>query len=239
MKKAISRLHIALQSSVDWMLPASCLSCAQPFAENDYPLCHSCYATLPFQRFACRRCGQNIASQQDGCGRCLAHPPPYDECFCAFEYRNPISKLVRDFKYHQRPELATPLAQLMARELTAQAVSLPDLVLSVPVHTSRLRSRGYNQSSLLSKKLALLLDIDYQANLLKKTNNTPPQAELSLQQRANNLQGCFALTTQIKAKHVALVDDVVTTGATASEIAKTLKRNGVDYVQVWGVAHTV
>ena len=148
----------------------------------------------------------------------------------------------------------------MFTEIQANAIELPELLIPVPMHISKLRQRGYNQSLLLTQQLSKLTQVPYDRKLLKKTKITPAQAELSLKKRQNNLRGSFEFIghRSVKAKsliknwtfvtndkaesvpnHVAIVDDVFTTGATASEIAKILNRNGVNYIQIWGIAHTI
>ena len=112
-------------------------------------------------------------------------------------------------------------------------------MIPVALHKNRLRQRGFNQSALLARQLGKLLNIPVDTKPLIKNRKTKPQAQLSLNQRGQNLRNSFSLTQGIGAQNVAIVDDVVTTGATASEIAKILKRNGVDYIQIWGIAHTV
>jgi len=107
------------------------------------------------------------------------------------------------------------------------------------MHFNRLRKRGFNQSLLLTKAISRLTNIPYSANIVSKCKATSPQANLSLSLRRKNLKGSFNLKEKTKAKHVVIVDDVVTTGSTAAEITKILKRNGVDYVQVWGIAQKV
>ena len=172
------------------------------------------------------------------CGRCIEHAPAYDSCFCAFRYEEPLDSCIRQFKYSQRPELALPLAKLLYAELIASGTTLPDLLIPVPIHDTRLKHRGFNQSGELTRQLSKLLQIPYADNILIKHRPTEAQAGLTYRQRLDNPKGSFRMEMQTDVKHVAIVDDVVTTGSTASEIAKILKRNGVDYVQVWGVAHT-
>ena len=106
------------------------------------------------------------------------------------------------------------------------------------MHTSKLRKRGFNQSHELAKHIGKSLNLPVIEGVLIKLKNTERQATKTLKQRQRNLKGSFALLDAIKTKHIAIIDDVVTTGATANEIAKILKRNGVDYIQVWGIART-
>lgn len=228
-----------LSKSLNFIFPKVCISCKLPTASKDHPCCDNCYQSLPFQPPSCEQCGQAFAAEQDICGQCLSKPPSYDACFCPFEYQTPISEQIRDFKYHERPEYAQRLAQLLAREIQDNRFELPDLIVPVPLHSSRLRQRGFNQSALLAKRVGKILDVPVNHKSLIKKRKTDPQAHLSLSQRSRNLKRSFSLIKPINAQSVAIVDDVVTTGSTASEIAKILKRNGVDYVQVWGIAHTV
>lgn len=202
------------------------------------PICHNCYESLPFQRDCCEQCGQAMHARSEVCGRCIEQPPAYDACFCAFRYEQPIDNRIRQFKYSQRPELAVSLAKLLYNELLANGIPLPDLLIPVPIHPIRLKERGFNQASELARHLSKHLQIPYTDNTLIKHHLTKTQAGLSHRQRVTNTIGSFSINMQTDVKHAAIIDDVVTTGSTASEIAKILKQNGVDYVQVWGVAHT-
>lgn len=228
-----------IKNGLDTLLIPYCYACNASLNNNNYPYCDRCYAQLPFQQHNCTQCGQQLTQGQDYCGLCLTKPPEFDACFCPFEYQEPIRSQICAFKYNNKPELAQALAQTMALEISGNALDLPDLLIPVPMHISKLRSRGYNQASLIAIKLGQLLNIDVATNIIEKHLATPAQAELSLAQRRKNLKGSFQLKNKIPSKHVAIVDDVFTTGATAEEIAKILKQNGVDYCQVWGVAHTV
>lgn len=236
-----------LRKALNWLAPAKCIRCEKPYkktysrssSEHQHPCCVDCYPKLPFQGNACAQCGEPYAGVTDSCGRCLANPPNFNACFCPFEYTTPISELIIHFKYHEKPELAENLAQLLAFEIEQNNIEIPELLLPVPMHIKRLRQRGYNQSSLLAQKLGDLLDIPVNYRALEKIKLTEQQAKQTLKQRKNNVIGSFSLKNKLPVKSVAIIDDVVTTGSTAGEIAKILKKNGVDYVQVWGVAHTL
>lgn len=228
-----------IQNTLNWLMPVSCIRCGKPDTLPFNPCCEKCYPQLPFHPASCHQCGQILNANLDICGQCLVSPPAYDACFCPFEYEQPIDQLIRQFKYHGRPELAKLLAQILSKEIRDNAIEIPDLLIPVPLHISRLRSRGFNQSLLLCQELGKILDIDTQPKALIKKRKTLPQAELDVKLRNKNLRGSFELKQAIRYKSVAIVDDVITTGSTVSEIAKVLKRNGVDYVQAWGIAHTV
>lgn len=224
---------------LNWLLPPNCLQCRSAIKPNSGPVCTPCYIELPFQGNNCHQCGQRFASDHDYCGRCLNAPPSFDRCFCPFEYKSGIKELICNIKYREKPSLAKAAAQLLAREIVEQGIELPQAIIPVPMHLKRLRSRGYNHSNLIAKHLSRILNIPHIENLVVKTKFTPTQAGLSLKKRKTNLKNSFELTKTIGFKRVAIIDDVMTTGATAEEIAKILKKNGVDYIQVWGIAHTL
>ena len=226
-------------NGLNWLFPQRCQSCHQVLMDRQVSFCQDCYLQLPFQEHCCNQCGQIFTGLNDHCGRCLLSPPDFDACFCPFRYEVPISDQIIRFKYGERPELAKALASLLANEIQANQIPLPELLIPVPLHISRLRKRGFNQSLLLAKELSKTLEIPISNDVIEKHRPTEPQAELSLVQRKANLRNCFRIIQQDLPKHIAIVDDVFTTGTTASEITKILKRNGVDYVQVWGLAHTI
>jgi len=227
------------KTSANWLFPKKCIVCKQAEPQDNHPCCTTCYLTLPFQTHACAQCGQRFAANSDHCGRCINKPPSFDACFCPFEYQGVIKTQIQNFKYHEQLEIAPQLAQLMEYELHTNGIELPDILIPVPLHISRLRSRGYNQSQLLANALAKRLNIPVDNNIIAKHRKTSPQAELSLKKRSNNLKSSFKIKKRCSLKSVAIIDDVVTTGSTANEIAKTLKKNGVNYIQVWGLAHTI
>lgn len=235
----VPRLHSIALKALNWLVPLRCFTCAKVLTENNTSaVCDACYVHLPFQENACNRCGQTIATQSDACGRCIKQTPPFDRCFCAFQYTSPIDEIIQAYKYSAHPEYAQKLALLFADEIISAGLPRPDVLIPVPLHRKRLFSRGYNQAALLSNHLAKILDIPCKTNALIKVNATAPQASLSLKARRRNVHGCFRLRKKIQGKHVAIIDDVLTTGATVSEISKVLKRNGVDYIQVWALTHT-
>ena len=231
-------LNNLLKTSLNWLFPQNCAQCQAPNRLEDHPYCQDCYLELPFQHHSCQQCGQRFAAPTDYCGRCITNPPHFDACFCPFQYKGAVKAAIQDFKYYEKPETVKQLAQLFIKELESNGVEHPELLIPTPLHTSRLRARGYNQSLLLTKQLSKQLDIPYNSKAIIKNKKTAPQARLKLKERQRNVKNCFQLSTFINAKNVAIIDDVVTTGSTANEIAKILKKNGVDYVHVWGLAHT-
>ncbi len=228
-----------VSQALSWLLPQHCLQCKLAIKPNLGPVCTHCYVELPFQSNNCRQCGQRYSSSHEYCGRCLNSPPSFDRCFCPFEYKSGIKELICNIKYREKPSLAKAAAQLLAKEIVEQGIELPQAVTPVPMHVKHLRSRGYNHSNLIARHLSRILDITYIENIATKTKATSTQAGLSLKKRKTNLKNSFKVIRNIDFKHIAIIDDVMTTGATAEEIAKILKKNGVDYIQVWGIAHTL
>ena len=232
-------LYNMARQAINWFLPKRCLSCQDTLSHDTGSVCEPCYPHLPFQYHYCSQCGQNYSAHTDYCGHCLASRPSFDHCFCPFRYEACIKDLICTLKYRQRPELAKAAASLLMGELIESDFEPPDALIAVPMHLSRLRERGYNHSTLIAQHLSKTLNIPLLKGTLRKSRRTKPQATQSLKQRKKNLAGSFSLIKTINAKNIAIIDDVVTTGSTAEEIAKILKKNGVDYVQVWGIAHTL
>jgi ComF family protein len=231
-------LYNQLRQAINWLLPKNCVQCKITLGNHQGSVCANCYPELPFQYHYCHKCGQNYSANTDYCGHCLSAQPSFDHCFCPFRYESSIKDLICKLKYRQQPELAKAAASLLMGELIESDFKRPDALIAVPMHISRLRERGYNHSTLIAQHLSKTLDIPLLRHALIKSRATIPQAQQSLKQRKQNLADSFRLKTNIDVKNVAIVDDVVTTGSTAEEIAKILKKNGVDYVQVWGIAHT-
>ncbi len=178
--------------------------------------------------------------QREGvlCGACQRRPPPFAHCQAAFRYQDPIPELIAGLKFRHRLNLGRLLGTLLADHLSRQAGPLPDAIVPVPLHPRRLRERGFNQSleiaRVVGRTLALPIDRHCCARLLPTT----PQARLERQARLRNLRGAFRATPGLDGLHLALLDDVVTTGTTVGELTRVLQRAGAARVDVWAVART-
>jgi len=236
-------LYNLTSQAINWLLPRQCLNCKTSLYKEETVVCTKCYEQLPFQQNNCQVCGQCYAANSDHCGRCIAKPPSFDQCFFPFEYKSNIKELICQIKYRERPELAKLAAQLLAKEIQQYIIDhstvLPNALIAVPMHPKRLRERGYNHSQLIAKHLSKELNIPLLNNALIKSKHTKTQASQSLKQRKKNLQGSFKVKKILMPECLAIIDDVLTTGSTAEEIAKILKKNGVNYIWVWGIAHTL
>jgi ComF family protein len=176
------------------------------------------------------------------CGHCTLAPPAYDSATAGVHYGHPWSGLITRFKFHGAPELADVLADPLHAALQRAGRCRADLLLPVPLSPERLRSRGYNQAWELARRLGRRLQRRADPALLLRLHERPHQLDLPPEERAANVLGVFAVEplrrAELAGRHVAVVDDVMTTGATFGEIARVLKQAGAATVDVWTVART-
>ncbi len=205
-------------------------------------LCTACTAQLPRVTAACPTCALPAA---DGgtCGACLAHPPPWSRAIAAFAYAFPADRLLIEFKYGGRLALAdwagTSLAAAVRTSLAArQPDAQPDRVVALPLSPVRQRERGFNQAREIAARVATAVALPLSAPLVR-TGGAVPQAALAWKERATNVRGAFAVEGDVRGARIALVDDVLTTGATLAEATRTLRRAGAADVECWVVARTL
>lgn len=220
------------------LLPEQCSLCRSPAGE---PVCPACRAELPWNRIACPRCAR---PQESGpsyvCGSCAQDPPPFDAAWSAFRYGTPIDRAVQGLKYHAGFRSGRWLGEEMARELARRPQPLPGLLLPVPLHAGRLRRRGYNQALELAKALGRSLSIEVDARLARRLRSTADQIGRSAAERRRNVKGAFAVEAgRLDGTHLALVDDVMTTGSTLAELARVCRKAGAARVEVWTAARAV
>ncbi|MBN1379259.1 MAG: ComF family protein [Gammaproteobacteria bacterium] len=173
------------------------------------------------------------------CGQCLQQPPHFDCLLSPFRYENPVDWLVQRLKYNASLSHVPVLAGLLLDYLQPLIPERPETIVPVPLHVNRLRARGFNQALELARPLARHFSIPIGGELCLRHIDTPQQSALPARQRAKNLRNAFMINQKPTVNSVAIIDDVVTTGATVDALAKLLKRNGVERVQVWSVARTV
>jgi ComF family protein len=195
-------------------------------------ICNACDADLPrLGAELCPRCALQSPRGQL-CGRCLAQPPHYDATIAALAYAFPADALVQALKFRGELALSSLLGRLLSDRIAPATV---DRVIAVPLTAARLRMRGYNQSVEIARHvLPAKLDLDS----CVRTRDAPPQMGLPLEERRRNVRGAFECTRSLVGERVAVVDDVMTTGATLDEVAHTLKRAGAAYVVNWVVTRT-
>lgn len=214
------------------LFPPTCILCHRPGAAG-LDLCPACRRTLPWPRAACRRCAEPLTGESDElvCGRCQRRPPAFDSARSLFLYRAPADRLILDLKHHRRLAQARLLGQLLA----AAAVDWPacDVLVPVPLHRHRLWRRGFNQSLEIARFLGRQLGLPIDTRCCRRVRRTAVQAELPAAARKRNLQQAFRVEGDWDGQRVAIVDDVMTTGATADALAGALKARGAAEVQVW------
>ena len=220
-------------------MKSNCVLCDSQIDEET-SLCDGCRHDLPEVVHACKSCALPIAveSENNYCGHCLSQENAVDYAMTLFRYVNPVDYLINQMKFQQQLTIAAVLADLLKAKIEKSILEygLPDLILPMPLHTKRLTKRGFNQSLEISKPLANSLSVPIELNLVTRSKETKAQMNLNKNQRHKNVSGCFSMIAKTEASHIVIVDDVVTTGATTNELAKLLKKSGVDKVGVWSLA---
>tara|TARA_R110000796_G_scaffold241303_2_gene362773 strand:- start:95320 stop:96039 length:720 start_codon:yes stop_codon:yes gene_type:complete len=223
---------------------SACLLCLSAGHPIQHGVCEPCRNDLPWLGDRCRQCALPLPFADQLCGQCQQHAPAFAQVVCPFLYRFPVDSLVPAFKYHNQ----LIYGRLLARLLTDFVLfsyqehdhALPDALLAMPLHPSRQAQRGFNQAFELARPIARSLDRPVIHSALKRVHTTHSQQGLSAQQRKSNLKGAFQCPdpTAVAGLHLALIDDVLTTGATADEASRTLLMAGAASVSIWCVART-
>ncbi|HJN53273.1 MAG: ComF family protein [Pseudomonadales bacterium] len=227
-----------LQQLLYTLFPGTCVLC-DAASHRNLDLCEGCEGDLPRLTDVCLRCSIPLLPAQTLCGRCFGDPPPFERSVALYRYVPPIDQLIIDFKYNRKLLIGKVLGYLLARKLDDLYVdSAPDLLIPVPLHPKRLRDRGFNQALEIADVISDCCRIPIDNRCCRRVKHTDAQRNLSAKQRQRNISNAFRVDREIAARKVAIVDDVVTTGATVTELSKTLLRNGVEEVHVWAVART-
>jgi ComF family protein len=218
------------------LLPPRCLLCGGA-GEDGRDLCTGCRADLPVNRHACARCALPLPAAAPLCGRCLKHPPPWSAAAAPLVYADPVDRLLLRYKFAGQLPAGALLGELMAAELARSgAAGAVDLVVPVPLHRSRLAERGYNQAWEIARQVARSLERRADPRLLERIRATPAQAGLGAAARRRNVRDAFRAEPAVRGLRIALVDDVVTTGATVRAATLALRAAGALDVVVWAVA---
>jgi ComF family protein len=219
------------------LLPGRCAICAG--AAEDL-LCAPCRRELPWNRIACPVCARPQATAPAYvCARCIVRPPAFDSAWSAFRHAWPVNSAIYRLKYHADFRSARWLGTEMAAALAARPDPLPQLLLPVPLHGGRLRRRGYNQSVELARAIARTLGLPVDIAAAERIRATEDQIGKSAAQRRRNVRNAFAVTAaRVRGLHLALVDDVMTTGSTLGELAAYCRRAGAVKIEAWTAART-
>jgi ComF family protein len=211
-----------------------CVLCDAPDSEI---VCQPCQRGLPKSLHACPICAAPNHTQI--CGVCISEQPHFDATVAAFNYRYPLDRLVQSFKFSANLTLVDFFADALAAEISHQAKPPPDYIIALPLANKRLATRGFNQSALLADALSNRLSCKVAHHAMRRIRETPPQTGLSKVLRLKNIKGAFDCVGDYGGQHIAIVDDVMTTGATLSEAAKVIKQAGAASVSAWIIARAV
>ncbi|RZI84545.1 MAG: ComF family protein [Rubrivivax sp.] len=225
-----------------WRLPwpGLCLICRQPQWDA---ICHRCVTAFASPRPRCQRCALPVEGHLAPCRPCDDQPPEFDRAVAAVDYTAPWSELIARFKFNGDLALSRPLSSLLAERLKAlPARSRPQVIIPTPLSAARLRERGYNQTWHLARRLSGQMGIPALPHALRRVKDTARMMSLDADERRRQIRHAFEVAPEhrraLAGRHVAVVDDVLTTGATLNEITLTLQDAGVRSVSVWVLART-
>ena len=215
------------------LLPQACLLCGAGCAHG--LVCRNCDQALP--RLPARRCTICALPIPDGdiCGACLDHPPRYDHITAAFAYGFPVDVLIQSLKYGGNLAIAAVLGRALGKAVAEHA----DFIIPMPLSPQRLRERGFNQALELARSVSRVTGVPVLSHACRKVVETRPQVSLPWKERAKNVRGAFVCDADLAGKRIAVIDDVMTTGATLDELTKNLRRAGAERISGWVVARTL
>ncbi len=208
-----------------------CLLCGG-MATYGTTICEPCKRELPRIHHACPTCAQPLAVSLS-CPACQRHLPPFYNCRAIFHYQGVIRHLIHRLKYHNDLAAAKLLGRLMADALGSHHPEMPECLVPVPLHPARLRQRGYNQVVEMGRAISHELNLPMELKLVHRLWPTESQQKLSAVARRLNVRDAFRARNKPQYHHIALLDDVMTTGATATELAHCLRKAGVRRVELW------
>ena len=214
--------------------------CGGP-GSHEMDLCHDCAADLARNEPACAICAEPLpgaADESQTCGACLRDPPPFHCSFVPFRYAYPLDHLVQGLKFRNELACGRVLGQLFAGCLLARGAPLPEAIVPVPLALRRYRQRGYNQASELALSIRRVTGVAVRADVAVRQRETAEQAGLDRKARRRNVNGAFAAVATLRARHVAILDDVVTTGSSVRALAEVLRQAGAEQIEIWAIART-
>ncbi|WP_158781000.1 DNA utilization protein GntX [Pantoea sp. BAV 3049] len=224
-------------------MPTACWLCRMPLALPAQGICSLCLRQLPIAPPCCPRCGLPALHIRQECGRCQLKPPPWQRMMFVTGWQPPLRDWVKQLKFSGATALSVMLARLFLLSWLAARrqflLDKPDLLLCVPLHRKRAWLRGYNQMDDVTRHLSRWIGCSYAAAGLKRQRRTRIQHSLRASARKRNLRGAFRVEIAVKGRHIALVDDVITTGSTVGEISRILLAAGAASVQVWSLCRTL
>lgn len=235
-------LYKCLKKAQNWLFPANCALCGAPSGQL-IDLCAACSHELPWAKNNCITCGANINQadhKSSTCSDCTIKTPKFKKFHALFDYSDPVTKIITGLKFKHKLNFSQLLADLFIEKIPLwySDRKLPELIIPVPLHKKRIRERGFNQAVEIAKPVSKYLNIPIDIYSCKRTKATQEQSSLPAYLRQENIRGAFDLIKPLNVKHVAIIDDVVTTGETCLELTKLLHNAGVEEVDIWCCAKT-
>jgi ComF family protein len=223
-----------------WILPRVCVGCGFNSGCLHLDLCQYCKKNLPWLAMRCYSCGLRLDTHNEAiiCDKCRNQPPEFNCLYALFEYAPPLTKLINQLKFSKKLNVGALLGYLLTETIMQswyRKKSLPEVIIPVPLHERRLKQRGYNQALEICTPVSKNLQIPLNTQLCKRIKYTRQQTRLDKSQRIDNLEGAFSVNLALNYKHVAIVDDVVTTGSTVKALSIALRNAGVEIIDVWCV----
>lgn len=224
------------------ILPYHCIMCLE-HSDQRRDLCRQCQHELPTSQHTCLQCGIALPSQNKSqrCGQCITHSPYFDDTIIGFDYQTPIDHWLKQFKFHKKGLYARILTEIylekVTRLLTQSPERKPQILIPVPLHWRRIAKRGFNQAHIIAQQLSK----ETQIPIIKHTHvtrikHTAAQSSLNQHSRQKNMFSVFQTQNLSEFEHVAIIDDIFTTGNTVNALAKQLKKQGIARVSIWALA---
>ena len=218
----------------------SCIICRRT---TQQPLCEACFRCLPHHTHACYQCGNPLMTPimyDNICGQCLSQPPAFSRTVAPFKYEGHIQSWILSLKFNRCIRQAKLLANLFSRQLENhyKHTTQPSLIIPIPLHQQRQQHRGYNQAQCIAYHVSKITGIPINDSLLIRHKPTQAQAKTNLKQRKNNVSKAFVCDNTPLPQHIALLDDVMTSGNTLNEACKTLKKAGAQHIDNWVIARS-
>ncbi len=229
-------LMLNIRTLIKQILPSQpCVLCGS--MSRDGLWCSACDVALPYlDKRHCPVCALPTPTGEV-CGHCLSHPPLFSSTTAVFGYSFPLDKLVQSMKYGQQLALANTFAIKLGANINSH--DLPDYLIPMPLHPNKLRERGFNQSLLLAAKIARIHKLRLLPDSCQRVRDTTPQSSLPWNERKKNVRNAFRCDADLAGMRVALVDDVLTTGASLNALAEAVRKKGASRIDIWVVARTL
>ena len=229
-------MNVLINELMQLAFPCRCILCGVDCRETNSSLCQACLLDLPVLKNVCVRCSIHLPASLNSnlvCGRCLKSPPSFDQVTAVFHYRHLIKHFVQQAKFNEQLPYLNLIGQLLVEQLKLSLTDKPDMLIPVPLHRSRYLDRGFNQSREMAALIARELQIPLNETLVRRKKNSQAQVGLTAKERQKNVRGIFACDAPLNDQHIAIIDDVMTSGSTVNELARILKKSQAGRVDVW------